>query len=135
MFLVTSAPNDKNLTVHIRLAGDWTSQLHTSIVSPSNNNKLPAIKHISLDGPYGTCAEDVFKYEKVVLIGAGIGITPYASIIKNINYKCNKVKSTTLLKKVHFFWICPSIDTFEWFGSMMVNCFFCEFRNLIQKYS
>ena len=94
--------------------------LFQNIKSPENNNKMPAIKYVSIDGPYGTCAEDVFKYEKVILIGAGIGITPYASIIKNINYRCNKVKSVTLLQKVYFFWICPSIDTFEWFGALMV---------------
>ena len=23
------------------------------------------------------------------------------------------------MKKIHFFWICPSIDTFEWFGELL----------------
>jgi NADPH oxidase len=27
----------------------------------------------------------------------------------------------TNLNKVYFFWICPSVDTFEWFGEMLKN--------------
>jgi predicted ferric reductase len=65
----------------------------------------------------GTCAEDIFKYEHLILIGASIGVTPYASILKNVSYKLRA--GEILLKKIHFFWICPSIDTFEWFGELL----------------
>ena len=120
-FTITSAPNDKHLTVHIRCSGDWTRELLKKIVSSTPGDSRPALKHIHIDGPYGTCAEDVLKYETVVLIGAGIGITPYASIIKDVWYKVHAVKAVRSLKKVHFFWISPSIDTFEWFGILMVK--------------
>lgn len=42
---------------------------------------------ISVDGPFGTASEDVFKYEVSMLVGAGIGVTPFASILKSIWYK------------------------------------------------
>ena len=108
-FTITSAPNDSNLTVHIRCEGDWTSKLQSEI---------DKISLVSIDGPYGTCAEDVFKYRKVILIGAGIGVTPYSSILKHIWYR---IKNSTddKLNKIYFFWICPSIDTFEWFGVLL----------------
>jgi hypothetical protein len=78
----------------------------------------------SIDGPYGSCAEDIFKYEEVVLIGAGIGITPYASILKDIWHKLggavmNGHPSLLKLKKVHFFSICSTLDSFEWFGLLL----------------
>lgn len=40
-----------------------------------------------MDGPFGTASEDVFDYEVSMLIGAGIGVTPFASILKSIWYK------------------------------------------------
>lgn len=74
-----------------------------------------------MDGPFGSCAEDVFKYESVVLIGAGIGVTPYASILKHISHLIGLSEFATKLRKVYFFWICSSIDSFEWFGLMLKN--------------
>lgn len=110
-FTITSAPDDPHLSIHIRTSGDWTSNLA----------KEASIKEIHLDGPYGSCAEDIFDYQHVILIGAGIGVTPYASILSHI---LNMLKYKTLrcaIEKVHFFWICPSIDTFEWFGILLKN--------------
>jgi len=115
-FTITSSPNETYLSLHIRCNGDWTKQLLHKI--KSTNEKL---NHLSLDGPYGTCAEDVFKYEQVVLIGAGIGVTPYASILKHIWHILNQNNKRNTLRKIYFIWICPSIDTFEWFGTLLKN--------------
>ena len=65
---------------------------------------------LSIDGPYGTCAEDIFKYSTAVLVGAGIGVTPYSSILKHIWYMASRHESDIKLKKIYFFWIC-SIGT------------------------
>jgi NADPH oxidase 1 len=40
---------------------------------------LPLVR---IDGPYGGPTEDVFNVEVAVLIGTGIGVTPFASILK-----------------------------------------------------
>ena len=45
--------------------------------------KLPKVK---VSGPYGECHQEWYKYEVVVMIGAGIGITPYASILNDLIY-------------------------------------------------
>ena len=37
-----------------------------------------------IDGPYGTPSGDIFQAEHAVLIGAGIGVTPFASILQSI---------------------------------------------------
>lgn len=40
-----------------------------------------------IDGPYGTPTRRIFASEHAVLIGAGIGITPFASILQSIMYR------------------------------------------------
>lgn len=40
-----------------------------------------------LDGPYGTPSRRIFTSEHAVLIGAGIGITPFASILQSIMFR------------------------------------------------
>lgn len=112
-FTITSAPDDLHLSVHIRCTGDWTSKLNKKLES-----NIPI--SFSIDGPFGSCAEDVFKYETVVLIGAGIGVTPYASILKHIWYILSTShQNTATLQKVYFFWVSSTIDSFEWFGSLL----------------
>ena len=41
-------------------------------IAPSLGKGMPKIK---VDGPFGAPAEDVFKSEVAVLVGAGIGVT------------------------------------------------------------
>jgi NADPH oxidase 2 len=45
-------------------------------VNPPVNRVLP---RIMVDGPFGSASEDFLKYETVLLVGAGIGVTPFAS--------------------------------------------------------
>ena len=101
-FTITSAPDDEYLTLHIRTDGDWTTELVNKC------NRSPALEYISIDGPYGTSAEDIFKYREVMLIGAGIGVTPYASILKHIWHKLDKDPESIKIEKVHFYWICQN---------------------------
>lgn len=59
---------------------------------------------IEVDGPFGTASEDVFQYEVAMLVGAGIGVTPFASILKSIWYKFQQDDQTLKTKKV---WSAP----------------------------
>ncbi|KAJ3781036.1 hypothetical protein GGU10DRAFT_379955 [Lentinula aff. detonsa] len=49
----------------------------------------------------------VLDYEVVLLVGAGIGVTPFASILKSIWYCMNNFnhKKPTRLSKVYFTWV------------------------------
>jgi hypothetical protein len=63
---------------------------------------------VMIDGPFGSASEDFQKYEVVILVGAGIGVTPFASILKSIWYRVNyPTQKRTKLSKVHFFWVIP----------------------------
>ena len=35
-----------------------------------------------VDGPFGAPSSDIFRAEHAVLIGTGIGVTPFASILQ-----------------------------------------------------
>lgn len=78
-------------------------------------SNLPVVR---LDGPYGAPAEDVFNCEVAVLIGAGIGVTPFASILKHIWYRQQKGTLGTL-RRVEFFWVCRDAPSFGWFQSLL----------------
>lgn len=39
---------------------------------------------VHIDGPYGAASQDHVKYDIVVLIGLGIGFTPFISILKDV---------------------------------------------------
>ncbi|XP_042746672.1 NADPH oxidase 1 isoform X2 [Lagopus leucura] len=94
-FTLTSAPEEDFFSIHIRAAGDWTER----IIDTFQQQKLE-IPRIEVDGPFGTASEDVFLYEVAMLVGAGIGVTPFASILKSIWYRFQQNDQTLKTKKV-----------------------------------
>jgi len=138
-FTLTSAPEEDYISVHVRCVGDFTKALAKSLgcefdrkgekdkavvksideagVDPSLRRVLP---RVYIDGPFGSASEDVFKFEIAVLVGAGIGVTPFASILKSIWYRMNYPQGKTRLRKVYFFWICRDFGSFEWFRSLLL---------------
>ena len=78
------------------------------------------LPRVFIDGPFGSASEDVFKYEIAVLVGAGIGVTPFASILKSVWYRMNYPKEKSRLQKVYFFWVCRDFGSFEWFKSLLM---------------
>jgi NADPH oxidase 2 len=86
-------------------------------IDPSLRRVLP---RVYVDGPFGSASEDVFKFEVSVLVGAGIGVTPYASILKSIWYRMNYPQGKSRLRKVYFFWIIRDFGSLEWFRSLLM---------------
>ncbi|XP_004714617.1 cytochrome b-245 heavy chain [Echinops telfairi] len=119
-FTLTSAPEEDFFSIHIRIVGDWTEGLFNACGCDKQEFqdawKLPKI---AVDGPFGTASEDVFSYEVVMLVGAGIGVTPFASILKSVWYKyCNNAINLRL-KKIYFYWLCRDTHAFEWFADLL----------------
>jgi len=135
-FTLTSAPEEDYISVHIRIVGDFTSALAKAlgcdfdskaekskdggavVVPPPLNRVLP---RVMVDGPFGSASEDFLNYETILLVGAGIGVTPFASILKNIWYRMNNFNhsSPTRLSKVYFVWVIRDFGTAEWFHSLL----------------
>ncbi|KAM9766902.1 LOW QUALITY PROTEIN: NADPH oxidase 2-like [Menidia menidia] len=119
-FTLTSAPEEDYFSAHIRIVGDWTEALYQACggdrAEPQEAWKLPKV---AIDGPFGTASEDVFRYESVVLVGAGIGVTPFASILKSVWYKHIQNQQQLFTKKIYFYWLCPETQAFEWFADLL----------------
>jgi len=133
-FTLTSAPEEDYLSVHIRIVGDFTGALAKAcgcdfdskdkdekeggLVIPPINKILP---RVMVDGPFGSASEDFLKYEAVLLVGAGIGVTPFASILKSIWYRMNNFNDSkpTRLSKVYFTWVIRDFGSAEWFHSLL----------------
>ncbi|XP_035249970.1 cytochrome b-245 heavy chain [Anguilla anguilla] len=119
-FTLTSAPEEDHFSVHIRIVGDWTQGLYEACGGDKPGTqeawKLPKM---GVDGPFGTASEDVFRYEVVMLVGAGIGVTPFASILKSVWYKQVQENSNVFTKKIYFYWLCPETEAFEWFADLL----------------
>ncbi|CAL8291031.1 unnamed protein product [Lota lota] len=119
-FTLTSAPEEDHFSAHIRIVGDWTEALYKACGGDKTETqaawKLPKV---AIDGPFGTASEDVFRYEVVVLVGAGIGVTPFASILKSVWYKHTQSNEEVFTKKIYFYWLCPETQAFEWFADLL----------------
>merc|ERR1719373_739503 len=90
---------------------------------------------IYIDGPFGSPSSNIYRAEHAVLIGTGIGITPFASILQSIMHRywsskiscpdCNytwtneNMGNMFNLKKVDFFWINRDHTSFEWFVDLL----------------
>ncbi|XP_040554762.1 NADPH oxidase 1 isoform X1 [Gallus gallus] len=115
-FTLTSAPEEDFFSIHIRAAGDWTEH----IIDTFQQQKLE-MPRIKVDGPFGTASEDVFLYEVAMLVGAGIGVTPFASILKSIWYRFQQNDQTLKTKKIYFYWLCRDTGAFTWFNDLLAS--------------
>ncbi|XP_057860986.1 respiratory burst oxidase homolog protein A isoform X2 [Cryptomeria japonica] len=134
-FSLTSAPGDEYLSVHIRSLGDWTGRIRNlfqeaigmneTCVSSTEASITP---RLYIDGPYGSAAQDYSKYDVMLLIGLGIGATPFISILKNIanNFNNPPAYHTDDVEQgkktgtnAYFYWVTREQSSFEWFKSIM----------------
>ncbi|TNN87094.1 Dual oxidase 2 [Liparis tanakae] len=91
-FTLTSAPHEETLSLHIRA--------------------------LYLDGPFGEGHQEWIDFEVSVLVGGGIGVTPFTSILKDLVFK-SSIKSKIQCKKVYFIWVTRTQRQFEWVSDII----------------
>ncbi|ATY66932.1 Dual oxidase 2 [Cordyceps militaris] len=69
--------HDKTIKLHIKTDGDWTAQLR---------NLDSSIK-VAINGPFGAPAQRFGDFRYSVIIGAGVGITPFSAILADLQRK------------------------------------------------
>ncbi|KAH7528406.1 hypothetical protein FEM48_Zijuj05G0068900 [Ziziphus jujuba var. spinosa] len=86
-FSITSSTSidDQTMSVIVKCEGSWTSSLYHLIQSKieMDADKLSSIP-IAVEGPYGPASLDFLRYDSLLLIAGGIGITPFLSILQEI---------------------------------------------------
>ena len=133
--------------------------LPMSLLPPNNNGDqlqmqpiVPTLRHIPnlnvrvlLDGPYGASTTALFDTEHAVLIGAGIGVTPFASVLgsvlaqfrrlpdlhcSNCDHSLSKAvhakqggmrinNRRIKLKKLDFIWVSREQENIQWFIDLL----------------
>lgn len=95
-------PKQTTFSLAASVRGDWTGELYQKIFnyklhseksrrrrSSSRRRRTPAPRKLifALDGPFPSTMESITSNERVVLIGAGIGVTPYISMFNYIMWR------------------------------------------------
>jgi len=138
-FTISSAPEEKTVTVHIRVSreGSWTKNLCAymaamgpkgkpyfgldrqgpqgklmgKIIGPDGKSML------SIDGPHSAPTQHVSEYSVAMVIGAGIGATPVSATLKSVVFHRWKYFIGQCFPDHAFFmWVCAhrDIDAFRW---------------------
>jgi predicted ferric reductase/Ca2+-binding EF-hand superfamily protein len=124
-FTISSAEESGALTFHIRSLGNWTAALRrrvesdeASAASGGGGATEPLIAYV--DGPYGTPSAHIFDSRFAVFIGAGIGVTPFASVLASFVLRA-RGDHPPKLTKAHFFWLNKDQYSFEWFAALLAE--------------
>lgn len=84
-FTIASAPHEPEMVFYVKTAGDWTTQLFRKFAHRlSHPNSIDIEIHVR--GPFGAPAQHVDQFEHLVLIGGGVGATPFCSVVKSLYY-------------------------------------------------
>ena len=90
---------------------------------------------VKIEGPFGGGNQDWYKFEIAVMVGGGIGVTPYASILNDLVFGTSTNRySGVACKKVYFLWICPSHRYFEWFIDVLRDVERKDITNVLEMH-
>jgi predicted ferric reductase len=130
-FTIASGGGQKQFDLLIAVAGDWTQKLHDvledaqqkhdAMVNASTNREnavhsKPAYPKICVRGGYGAPAEGMQGKSYVVMVGGGVGATPFLSFL---SAACNAAQMHENvifpgLKSAVFFWVSRDPQDFRW---------------------
>ncbi|KAF4047322.1 Ferric reductase NAD binding domain [Phytophthora infestans] len=118
-FTISSAPGDNYISIHIRVC-------------------------VYLDGPIGAPTQDYHRYKTVICIGGGIGVTPFASILKDVVHlwednrclNCNHIRhpSSFQIQKLYFHWVTRGQESLSWFEGTMKQITEMDRDNVIETH-
>ncbi|CAN0910425.1 Respiratory burst oxidase homolog protein F [Linum grandiflorum] len=173
-FSITSAPGDDYLSVHIRQLGDWTQELKRvfseacerpvsgkSGLLRADETTKKSLPKLLIDGPYGAPAQDYRKYDVLLLVGLGIGATPFISILKDLQNNIVKMEeqedsitdvsraseqsfgSSDAMKRkkalkttnAYFYWVTREQGSFDWFKGVMNEIADHDQRGVIEMHN
>lgn len=82
----SSTVEDSTMSVIIKCQGTWTNALHDMVKDHLDVNVDKKINSlpVAIEGPYGPTSTDFLRYDSLLLIAGGIGVTPFLSILQEI---------------------------------------------------
>ena len=135
-FTLTSCPSMGVWSVHIRCTGDWTTKFAKecgiTFTNQDTSQSIESMPPLYIDGPFISECIDAIKHPVSVFIGAGIGVTPFAALLRDTLTRIQSGNTDVIIKKVYFFWICRDTHSFEWFIELLRE--FDGYYHLIEPY-
>jgi predicted ferric reductase len=79
-----------DVMVHIKTDGNWTEKLR-DLGGPTGTAEVD----IGINGPFGAPAQRFYDFSHSIIIGSGIGVTPFSGILADLQYKDDIDHSTS----------------------------------------
>jgi predicted ferric reductase len=97
---------------------DAVDECGTATTSKSSAMSLPySDLVVKVEGPIGAASQGFSHYPIVVLVGAGIGVAPMISVLKELLANPGK------MKRVFLYWTVRDCAAFEWFSALMQDIY------------
>jgi predicted ferric reductase len=107
-FSLTNAASDTgNLSFRIRVAGFWTQQLAL----------LPPGTPVLIDGPFASPCRDMHYCDELVIVAAGIGITPFVSYLAELHERLERGEAACA--RIALYWLERDEPSFAAFHGLM----------------
>jgi dual oxidase len=65
----------REMQLHIKTDGNWTGKLR---------HLVDSLGYVGIDGPFGAPAQRFYDFDQAIIVGAGIGITPFSGILTDL---------------------------------------------------
>lgn len=119
------------MQVHIKTDGDWTSKLREM------TGDGPHSIRVGIDGPFGAPAQRFYDFDHSIIIGSGIGVTPFSGILTDLSVREERLKrgreagasgedelsekppDVASYRRVHFHWIVKDRNYLLWFSNLL----------------
>lgn len=108
-FTICSGQGEPTVDFLISAAGDWTRELAERCLSARTTGG--ALPRIAIDGPFTAPTQSALHKKIVIAVGAGVGITPFLSLMSTILSVLEGEWDSPLVE-AHFFWMARSSDEF-----------------------
>jgi len=110
------------ITLSVRVTGDWSRALNRFarnkgyLEEPSkaddeqSTDALMTPVQVMMDGPYGGCTLDLGRYETVLLIAGGAGVTFTLGMLDDVVGRCVRLgrRSSEKTRRIEFVWCIKS---------------------------
>ncbi len=120
-FTLASSPSDAFNEVVIKSLGDFTGKLNDVVKTMGPAASL----WLRCDGPYGRFTIDYHRFETIIVVGGGVGVTPCIAMLREI-YRVDMSAGKraeqarhTVTKNVFFVWSCTNVTVYEWFRDVV----------------
>ena len=97
-FTITSGKDDATVNFLVAGVGDWSNEVARRCLK----GELP---RLALDGPFVSPTQSAMDKEVLVAIGAGVGVTPFLSLLSTFLVQLSTETSASSLVEAHFYWI------------------------------